>query len=90
MPARLSKNKDPSQQSCLTVFCQPARLKKKKKLRNPSQRETEFGVCQPAVAQASYGPASKVSFNTLPRKKYKSVGKICFTSNLHNIKEKRI
>ena len=28
--------------------------KKKKKLRNPSPRETEFGVCQPAVAQASY------------------------------------
>ena len=48
--------------------------KVKKKLRNPSQCETEFGVCQPAVAQASYEPASKVSFNTLPRKTYKSVG----------------
>ena len=45
--------------------------KKKKKLRNPSQCETEFGVCQPAVAEASYEPASKVSFNTLPRKRYK-------------------
>ena len=68
----------------------PASKVKKDKVCNSRQRETEFGVCQPAVAQASYGPASKVSFNTLPRKKYKSVGKICFTSNLHNIKEKRI
>ena len=45
--------------------------KKKQKLRNPSQCETEFGVCQPAVAEASYEPASKVSINTLPRKTYK-------------------
>ena len=72
-------------------FLRASKVKKKQKLRNPRQCETEFGVCQPAVAQTSYEPASKVSFNTLPRKTYyKSVGKICFTSNLHNIKEKRI
>ena len=57
-------------------FCQQARLKKQK-LHNPSQSETEFGICQPAVAEVSYEPASKVSFNTLPRKTCKSVGKIC-------------
>ena len=68
----------------------PASTVKKQKLRNPSQSEKEFGVYQPAVAEASYEPASKVSFNTLPRRTCKSVGKICFTSNLHNIKEKRI
>ena len=40
----------------------PASKVKKQKLRNPSQSETEFGVCQPAVAEVSYEPASKVSF----------------------------
>ena len=71
-------------------FLPASKVEKKRKLRNPSQCETEFGVCQPAVAQASYEPAREVSFNTWPRKTYKSVGKICFTTNLHNIKEKRI
>ena len=71
-------------------FLPASKVKKKQKLRNPSQSETEFGVCQPAVAEASYEPASEVSFNTLPRKTCKSVGKICFMSNLHNIKEKRV
>ena len=71
-------------------FLPASKVKKKQKLRNPSQSETEFGACQPAVAEASYEPASEVSFNTLPRKTCKSVGKICFMSNLHNIKEKRV
>ena len=71
-------------------FLPASKVKKNQKLRNPSQSETEFGVCQPAVSEASYEPASKVSFNTLPRKTCKSVGKICFTPNLHNKKEKRI
>ena len=42
-------------------FFQPARLKKRK-IAQSHQRETEFGVCQAAVAEASYAPASKVSF----------------------------
>ena len=47
-------------------------VKKKKKLRNPNQCEVEFGVCQPAVAQASYERASKVSFNTHCQETHKS------------------
>ena len=53
-------------------FLSASKVKKKKKIRNPSQRETEFGVCQPAVAQASYEPASRVSFNTHCQEKHKS------------------
>ena len=40
------------------LFSQQARLKKQQ-LRNPSQGETEFGVCQPAVAEVSDEPARK-------------------------------
>ena len=53
-------------------FLPASKVKKNKKLRNPSQRETEFGVCQPAVAQASYKRANRVSFNTHCQEKHKS------------------
>ena len=73
-------------------FLPASKLKKKTNITQsqPVWNGIRYGVCQPAVAQASYEQASKVSFNTLPRKTYRSVGKICFTSNLHEIKEKRI
>ena len=66
------KIKIPASNHVWRFFCQPARLKKNKKLRNPSQRETEFGVCQLAVVQASYERASRVSFNTHCHEKHKS------------------
>ena len=72
-PARLSENKNPSQQSCLTGFCQPALLKKKTKsyavsarvkwkLEFASQRQLKQVMGQPAKFHLTHCQEKHLSY----------------------------